>query len=367
VIPLWSTTGDGKAHTTTLAALANSWSIPALAGTSGGTNWELVVGSGYVNYNASVSATANPYPHYLRFNPLDGTVRGNVQLTHLSGTQPLGGPWVRNQTFADSTIWSTAAKFYRPDNDVNQGVQLDLQGQVWLLPRHDMVSNTWDAPATLSDSSGVIAGSPLYYSAAVATYPTNNPVYDLYAFSSGSFYEDSASITGPNVGITATPLNFIPALYLVARSVSGGSPTIYKKEIRTITYGAGLQFGHRTQVTAYPTIFVPKPGAAGNALALFLVYDPDALDVASGNCAGSAFVVTLGFDPGTLATVNPVVTVEEAGAGASSGFALAGQLPVVAKSFVGTQGRAYFYKVKNLSIPGAGSAGGQISWWMELQ
>jgi hypothetical protein len=367
VRPLWSKTHDGKANTTAMANLADTWSIPALAGTSAGTNWELVMGNGYVNYDATDIATGDPYPRYLRLDPLDGTVRGNDQLTPLTSAQPLGGPWVRAQTFAHSTIWSTSAVVFRPDNDVNQGVQTDLQGRVWLLPRQNMASTNWDSPVALADPSGLISGSPLYYSAAVASYPTDSPRVDVYSFSSGSFYEISNYINGASVGIPSTPPadpNFIPALYIAVRSVSGGSPTIYKKDIHTITFGPGdsKQFGHKTQATATSTIFVPKPGAGGDTIALYLLYDPEA-----NACVGNAYLVRLAFNPENIATTDPVITVDEAGTGAASGFALAGQLPVVAKSFVGSGGKAYFYKVKNLTIAGAGGTGGQIAWWMELQ
>ena len=101
---------------------------------------------------------------------------------------------------------------------------------------------------------------------------------------------------------------------------------------------------------------------SGNVIALFLLYDPEA-----NACVGNAYLVRLSFNPETLATVPPTITVDDAGTGAASGFALAGQLPVVAKSFVGSGGKAYFYKVKNLTISGAGGVGGQIAWWMELQ
>jgi hypothetical protein len=139
---------------------------------------------------------------------------------------------------------------------------------------------------------------------------------------------------------------------------------IYKKDIHTITFGVGgsQQFGHKTQATATSTIFVPKPGAGGDTITLYLLYDPEA-----NACVGNAYLVRLAFNPETIATVDPVITVDEAGTGAASGFALAGQLPVVAKSFVGSGGKAYFYKVKNLTIAGAGGTGGQIAWWMELQ
>jgi hypothetical protein len=365
VMPLWSKTQNGAAGTTALAALENTWSIPALAGTSAGNNWELVMGNGYTPYDAADLTSADPFPRFLRFNALDGAVRGNDQLTHLGSDQTLGGPWVRNQSFADSTLWSTAAKVFYPDNDVNQGVQLDLQGRVWLIDRTDMVGTNWNAPVTLSDPSALISGQPLYYSAAVATYPADNPLYDVYAFSSGSFYEVSGYINSDNTGIEdATPPNFIPSLYIVSRPVTGGVPTIYKKDIHTITFGDdnSQQFGHKTQVTAYPTIFVPKPGSSGNVIALFLVYDPDA-----NLCVGNAYLVRLSFNPETLGTVDPTIKVDEAGTGAASGFALAGQIPLVAKSFVGADGHAYFYKVKNLVIAGAGGTGGQIAWWLELQ
>jgi hypothetical protein len=368
VLSTWSYTGDGKGSTTTLATLANTWSIPALAGTSSGANWELVIGNGYVKHDPSLASTDNPTPHYLRFDPLLGDLRKDEPLAPLSGDQTLGGPWVRAQAFADSTIWSTAAGYYAPDNDVKQGVQLDLQGRVWLLDRQDMISNNWKVPVALSDPGSLIIGQPLYYSAAVATYPSANPLYDLYAFSSGSFYEVSDYLRGDQVG---TPGNFIPSLYLVVQPIGGGSPVIYKKNINTVSYGLNnsLQLGHKTQITAYPTIFVPKPGSGGKAIALFLVYDPDA-----GTCVGNAYLVRLDFDPTTLTAEgtgapnpNPVIQVDEAGSGAASGFALAGQIPVVAKSFVGADGRAYFYKVKNLVIPGAGGTGGGILWWRELQ
>ena len=117
-----------------------------------------------------------------------------------------------------------------------------------------------------------------------------------------------------------------------------------------------------SRVTAPPTLYVPEPGASGAVIALFLVYDPDA-----NLCIGNAYLVRLSFNPETLATVDPTIAVDEAGTGAASGFALAGQLPLVAKSFVGAEGHAYFYRVKNLTISGAGGAGGNIAWWMELQ
>ncbi len=77
----------------------------------------------------------------------------------------------------------------------------------------------------------------------------------------------------------------------------------------------------------------------------------------------------LDFDPSTLATAtNPfTVVVADAGQGAASGFAIGGSIPLVAKSWVGADGRAYFDNVYGVPLTPSGGAGGQIAWWVELQ
>ena len=374
VQPLWSLTNGGAGLTTAVADLGQSWSIPAVGGTQNGTNWELMLGGGYTPYDANVADTANPSGNYIRLNPMTGAVRSDNRVSPLAATQTLGGPWVREQMFAHSTLWSTVAGYYDADNDVNEGVQADLQGRVWLLERQNMSTSNWKTPTTLSDPSGVIAGEPLYYTPAVANYPSVTPQYNVFAFSSGTFYEASKYINGLQVGLDAAPgdpPNFIPALYLAART-TGNSPTttIQRIEIRSITSpdggttftinpGSTPYFGHRTQVTSSPLILVPTPGSTGKVIALYLLFDPDA------GCKGLAYVVRLDFDPGNLAAIN--VKVANAGEGAASGLALAGTLPVVSKSFAGSGGKAYFFVVKDLPIMGAGGAGAPISWWQELQ
>lgn len=362
VMPLWSVTADGKANTAILPDLKSSWSIPALAGTSAGTNWELVLGNGYVNYDGT-AATANPSPHFLRLDPLTGAVRSNNQVTDLTSAT-LGGPWLRNQAFADTTIWSTSAPVYRPDNDADQAVQLDLHGQVWLLDRTNLGSTSWNSPVLFPDPSSKIAGNPLYYSPSVAAFPTSSPLYDLYTFPSGSFYEISNYINGPNVGIPgASPPNFIPALYLIAQPVSGAAAVIYKKNLSTITFGVGnaQTLGHRTQVTASSILYVPRPGSSGPAIALFLLYDPDA-----NACVGSAYLAKVTFDPTTLATVDPTIEVAFAGFGAVSGVMTGPTSALTSQSAVGAGGQAHFGTAP-VQPPGAGSPGGQIAWWRELQ
>ncbi len=383
VKPLWSLTQDGRAGTTQVASLQDTWSIPGIGGTSNGQNWELVMGNGYTKYDAStaatIAATENPTPHYLRLDPWTGSVRADKTVTNLPGgptdpPQALGGPWVRDQMFAHSTIWSTTTGYYQPDDDVNEGVQVDLQGRVWLLDRNNMSTNNWRNPQTLTDAGSVIAGEPLYYSPAVANYPSDLPAYNVFAFSSGSFYEISDYINGSAVG---TAGHFIPSLYLVARTILAPlTTTVNRIPIASITtpdagvtfaintgitsyVGGTSYFGHRTQVTASPLILTPKVGSNGNVIALYLLFDPDI------GCAGRSYVVRLDFDPGNLASV--AVKVAQAGEGAASGMVLAGKLPVVAKSFAGTGGKAYFFVVRDLPIQGAGGPGAPISWWRELQ
>ncbi len=381
VKPLWSLTQDGRGGTRIQSDLNQSWSIPGIGGTANGTNWELVMGNGYTVYNpstaATTAATANPQPDYIRLDPLTGAQRSDNTVTNFNTDQTLGGPWLRNQMFAHSTIWSTTTGYYQPDDDVNEGVQVDLQGHVWLLDRQNMSTNNWRNPQKLSDPGSVIAGEPLYYSPAVANYPSDLPVYNVFAFSSGTFYEVSTYINGGNVGIPAAstgPKNFIPALYLVSRTiVAPTTTTVDRIEIRSFVGSTSTDggttfsinpsgtpyFGHRTQVTASPLILTPRVGSNGNVIALYLLFDPDA------GCKGLAYVVRLDFDPGTLTVA--AVKIAQAGEGAASGMVLAGTLPVVSKSFAGTGGKAYFFVVKDLPIAGAGGAGAPIAWWRELQ
>ncbi|HVN77132.1 MAG TPA: hypothetical protein VMT19_12500 [Thermoanaerobaculaceae bacterium] len=388
VMPLWSVNRTGKGGTQVLADLANTWSIPAIGGTNGGANWELVVGSGYLNYSATDLTTSNPIPHYLRLDALQGLTSGSPRaddaVSVFNTNQLAGGPWVRNQNFADAQMWSIAAGYYQPDNDVNQGVELDLQGHVWLLQRTSTSVSTWAAPQAMPDSSSVVAGDPLYYAAAIASYPSQNPAYNLYAFSSGSFYEVSSYIMGQAVGTDAAvsdPPNFIPGLFLASRTIEASPHTVIQKlNIRDLVVtnadGTKTHLGHRTQATSSPDIYVPNPGVPGKVAAVYLLFDPDA------SCAGESYVVVIAFNAGDLAngtlTFNAadvaaggnssyIVKVADAGAGAASGLGQSGTTPLASHSFAGTGGKAYFKAIEGLQISGAGNTGAPIAWWVELQ
>ena len=389
VMPLWSVNKTGKGGTGVLADVANTWSIPAVGGTTGGSNWELILGSGYLNYSSTDPTTSNPTPHLLRLDALKGLTSGSPRAdnatANVTGTPPGGGPWVRNQNFADSGIWSIAAGYYQPDNDVSQGVQPDLQGHLWLLQRTSMATSTWASPQAMPDANSVVAGDPLYYAAAIANYPASNPSYNLYAFSSGSFYEVSPYIMGQSVGFDSapnTPLNFIPGLFLAARTISASPQTVIQKlNIRDLVVtnadgSAGPHLGHRTQATASPNIYVPPPGATGQVAAVYLLFDPDA------SCAGESYAVVIAFDAGCLASGTLafnsadvtaggnacfVVRVGDAGAGAASGLAQSGTTPLASHSSPGASTTPFFEAIQNVTIPGAGGAGAAISWWAELQ
>ena len=394
VMPLWNVNRTGKAGTGVLADLANTWSIPAIGATNGGNNWELVVGSGYLNYSSTDVTTWNPTPHYLRLDPLKGLTAGSPRaddvLTDINTNQPAGGPWVRNQGFPDSAIWSIAAGYYQPDNDVSQGVQLDLQGHVWLLQRTSLSASTWASPQAMPDVDSVVAGDPLYYSAAIANYPSQNPSYNLYAFSSGSFYEVSQYIMGTNVGLDPVgndPPNFIPGLFVAARTIATSPQTVVRKlNIRDLVLtnadGSKTHLGHRTQATAAPDIYVPNPGATGKVAAVYLLFDPDA------SCAGESYVVVIYFDATSLANGSLVfdstdvgaggddggsgngkfaVRVADAGAGASSGLGQSGATPLAAHSFAGTGGAAFFKAIPGIAVSLPGGTGAAIEWWVELQ
>ena len=381
VWPLWSVHRTGSAGEATLADLANTWSIPALGGTTNGTNWELVVGSGYLNYSSTDSTTLNPTPHYLRLDALNGLnlgpVRADNAVADFASTppQPAGGPWVRNQNFADSGIWSTATAYYQPDDDVNQGVQLDLQGHVWLLQRTSLSTSTWASPQAMPDANSVVAGDPLYYAAAIATYPAQSaPTYSLYAFSSGAFYEMSSAIMGQNVGFTG---NFTPGLFLASRTNTASPQTVIQKLNISDLVVNGAHLGHRTQVTASPDIYVPNPGTAGQVAVTYLLFDPDA------NCTGESYAVVIYFNPDSLANgtlvftpsvvrnggdgTNYTIQAADAGAGASSGTGQTGTTVLASHSFAGAGGTAYFQVISGLQISGVGGAGASISWWAELQ
>lgn len=406
----WTTVPAGPAP---WSGLYNTWSTPAggpskkPASSSVASVWVGLTGWGF---NAASTRTSPLVPKALLFDPTTGSLLG-TPTSPSNVASP--APFVGNQTFSDSVIFSTTAKAFYPDNIVNLALQPDLNGRIWFM---DVKNGTTPASATVGidatstkawTSPYAINQQPIYYPCAVNSFETSGGYYDTYAFGSGTTYEISSKITGSTVGVTgATPSNFIPCLYVVikgqgtyttlaaadeilripiqeffvpddAHPLSGcGCPgdvpmctpqrkTVgtYKQVYCTTSPTPTVHLGKRTQLSAPPALFIPVEGAAGNPTALFLVYDPDAVN----DCAGKAYVVQVDYnvDASGHAVLKETI-IYNAGSGAASGFAVAGNAVIIAKSNVGSGARAGITEVPGLH-PTAGMSNPEPIWWRELK
>lgn len=320
------------------AQIGRTWSIPAL-GALDSDSWLLQLGGGW-----DERFTVDDVPRVLQLEPTDGSLIRSRSLTNQNT-----GALVRNQSFADAVIWKRDSKFFAQDNLINQGVQVDLQGRMWVFQ-----PNTWDT----TEVANVGAGNPLYYSPAVAGYPTASPQYSLYAFSSGSFYEKSPNVNSPSTG---TEGNFIPKIFIGVKGTSvGATMTVINKPLSEVPSPDGTgTLGLRTQVTSSPMIFTPAEGYSGQPFALFLAYDPDAME-----CGGRSYIVRVDFDPANLNAAQ--FRSYEGGEGAAAGFAIAGDRVIASYSYRGANGRATIAIVPDISIAGGGS-GNEVVWWRELR
>lgn len=320
------------------AQLGQTWSIPAL-GALDSDDWLLQMGGGW-----DERFTVDDAPKVLQLDPRDGSLVRSRSLTNQNT-----GALVRNQSFADAVIWKRDSKFFAQDNLVNQGVQVDLQGRVWVFE-----PNTWNT----TQIGNVGADDPLYYSPAVAGYPAASPQYSLYAFSSGSFYEKSPNV---NSGATGTEGHFTPKIFIGVKGASVTSTmTILSKPLKEIPLPGGVgTLGPRTQVTSSPMIFTPAEGVAGIPFALFLAYDPDARA-----CGGLSYIIRVDFDPANLNAAQ--FRSYEGGEGAAAGFAIAGDRVIASYSYRGANGRASIAYVPDIAID-RGGTGQEVVWWRELR
>jgi hypothetical protein len=346
VKPLWSMTRDGKAGTQAVSELGYSWSVPALGGSSGALDspaneWQLIMGGGWDERIASGIRKSV----IIQMDPRDGALKSKNLIDGKST-----GTLVYNQSFADSVIWGTNFPVFRPDNIVNQGVQVDLNGQMWFLPK----ANNWNPLHQPEDLGG---GNPMYYPPAVGAFPASGvPTMSLYGFSTGSFYERATAVSGIEIG--AAP-NFIPSLHVMARNASTGDKVCLQSVAVTdvpLPDGSGT-LSNTAQPSAAPLIIVPLDPNA-KPVVLFLVFDP--LGEA---CNGLSYIVRVDFDPNSCV---PVLDSYEAGIGAAGGFAIAGKRVIVTRSFVGSDGRATILKVPDLQLP-ANTVQRAVRWWYELQ
>jgi hypothetical protein len=323
---------------TNIADLGYTWSMPAVGGDSG-KQWHLLLGGGW-----DERLTTSDSPKSLRLDPTDGSVLGNQTLT-----QQNGSALVRSQAFADSVIWQKNSPAFKQDNQVDEGVQADLNGRLWKVE-----ASSWGA-SVLYDLG---AANPMYYPPAVAGYPATQgglATHALYAFTTGSFYETSPNVTGPDVGHSP---NFIPQLLVASRQLSG-SPTspVGFPLTNIVVEGSTGTLGDRTQVLTAPMIFVSVSGATAPTAA-FLVYDP------SEGCAGTSYYVSAEIDPLTItnSTVGQAVFMSE---GALGGMAVAPSGKVIASHSDPREGGRAYVLLTPKTVSQYGKAH-KVNWWREL-
>jgi hypothetical protein len=342
---LWTRTGSSPSSLLT-SGLHKTWSVPAF-GYDSQTTAKGVMGAGF---DPSSTAASQVAPDVFTLNP--GT--GVFTTSSLSnGTSPLVG----NQAFAASVIFNKTDNAFYADSIVDLGLQADLNGRIWFLP-----AKTWAPTIGIDATAKAGQTQPIYYSPAATGFVQGSLHYDLYAFASGTFYEQSPTVTGPNVGTSGY---FIPSFYIVAKPMDATKATndeILQIPIKSVNVPGSTDtfLGPRSQVTAPPMVFVPVSGT-GNPVALFLVYDPDTAD-----CGGTSYIVKISFDikDGKPATVSQ--TTYEAGEGAGSGFALAGGKVIVARSGIGAGQKASVSTVPDLN-PTEGLSNPTPTWWRELK
>ncbi|GEM_PF-1539476 len=383
---LWSKQGG-----TDWPSLFMTWSTPAAGASKAASSlWTGIVGAGF---NPASTATAQVTPTAMIFNPLTGAL--SRTLSPPTGTVSSPAAYVGNQTFADSTIYSMSADQFHGDNIVNLALQPDLNGRIWFIPGPAFSSASVGIDATVKISAdGTSQQQPIYYACAVNGYTNGASTYDIYTFGSGTVYERSDKVTGTKVGQAGY---FMPCLYLVIKAQNTSQATnteiaripiqnLYVPEVdasgnslcplvanqesvgpwkQTLCKGQiHKKVGLRSQLTAPSSLLVPAPGATGDPLALFLIYDPDA----ASSCTGSSYIVKISFNVSAGAPVVTETVVYGAGTGAASGFAVANNTVIIAKSAVGTGTRARVETVPNLVLtPWSGPANLVPLWWRELK
>ncbi|MHB8800986.1 MAG: pilus assembly protein [Thermoanaerobaculia bacterium] len=406
VTVLWSKT-DAE-----LAGLGTTWSIPAMAPTMKGTasnddgKWRLLLGSGFDA--ASTAETQKDSTNYTppRAFSLDVATGDLLQTKALSTTTGATHTnFVGNQAFADVVLFDPTAPSYKPDNIALMGVQADLNGRLWFLwtPSSSSLYNFSGDPVKGVDTTtlyGVNQSQPFYYNPAASGYGAYNKVDGTtgqekvgcaaYAFGSGSLYEKSEAVTGPRVGEAGY---FIPRVYVATSEkpdVTSGykltaSPTaltdsqIWQRAIAgdwcvkdcenaDPTKRTYKKLGLASQLTAPPFLLAPKDDTQ-SITALFLVYDPEE------GCDGNSYVLQVDFKgigaSCSLRDNQGNFDVEQkafnAGAGAASGFTIAGTQVLVAQSGVGEGQRAKLYVPEGLAASLSGGVEPRVRWWKELK
>lgn len=406
VTVLWSKTDAD------LPGLGRTWAIPAMSPTKKGTannddgKWRLLLGSGLdPDSTAESQKDSNTYrkPRTFTLDVESGDLLETKELATATGTTH--GNLVGNQAFADAVLFDPTAPSYKPDNIALMGVQADLNGRLWFLwsPSSSSDYDLSGEPVKGVDTTtlfNVTQSQPFYYNPAASGYGDYNKLGGssqektgcaAYAFGSGSLYERSAAVTGPNVGTSGY---FIPRVYVATSEKPDvnsdhellASPTaltdsqIWQRPIQGSWCVENCDnadpdkkpvyktLGKATQLTAPPFLLAPKD-ATQSITALFLVYDPEE------GCDGNSYVLQVDFK-GIGASCNlkdgqqspdPVQKAFNAGKGAASGFTIAGTQVLVAQSGIGEGERAKLYVPEGLAASLAGGVEPRVRWWKELK
>jgi hypothetical protein len=287
---------------------------------------------------------------------------------------------VGDQAFSNAVLWSRTLPFYAPGQLVDEGLQTDLNGKLWVMP---------DGFQTAQTLVNVGAGNPLYYSPAAAYYDLEETKrYRLYAFSTGTFYEQALKVEGNHDTYQlCTGTNFCPKLYIAAfdatatatypptaitAAATNPSPTqqLWVEELTNLALAEPNANGdttltNRAQTVSSPILLLPASGHTGDPFAIYLVYDPD-----SGECAGDSYVFMVTFQPGANNGMADTSAgsggMFHASTGVAGGFATVAGSVIVSISGVGQGQRATVVKVPDIQI-GSGSGTRDPVWWMELK
>ncbi len=346
-------------------SLFNTWSVPATAAAAY-LDYRLFFGQGQ---NTASTAAAQVDASFFTVDSWSGAQIGSTKtLAKLA----IPAPWVGEQSFADSVFFQTGAPGYFGDNFANLALQADLNGRIWFNYDASAASGFPDVAIGIDATAKAGQSQPLYYPPAVSGLGKSG--CQVYAFGSGTAYEQSPTVTGRQIG---TSPNFIPQFYLAVNTQTApvfnttvpntqivtGAFSSFQKPAGSPDYPGPL--GVRTMLTSSPFLLVPGDGK-GVANALFLLFDPDV------GCNGWSYVAIVSFNLTACASdfsVNPITKVDvfAAGAGAASGFALAGTEIVVAKSGIGKGASAGLVKpgVNITAYLGLGNIA--PNFWRELK
>jgi hypothetical protein len=365
---LWSkTSGSG---TDQLPGLTTTWAVPAM-GPYSTSNWTSIFGGG--EDAASTFAAQQKEPVFM-LDPGSGNKVGSLgTYSKLFDPDSVATPFVGNKMFADAVLFQASASGFFSDNIVDVGIQADLNGRIWAIKSSDVTTTS-----LLIDATGIAGQSqPIYYPPSASGFePGSGGVgwtgCNVYAFASGTFYENSSAVTGLTVG---TAPNFVPSLY-VAADLKKNTQSMKKIPDANVlrfpiagTYtqkdAAGVVTATYTlstasQVTAAPFLLVEPKGAAPSR-AIFVAYDP------TQGCNGNTFVITIDFEATSSCTpTNTAFAVYDAGPGAASGIVIAGERIEVVKSGVGRE-LAGVYEPPDIKAAVGAPANPRPLWWKELK